>query len=274
MCDPWGYVFQRCTNLTSVTIGDGVTSIGGYAFENTDGLFETSNLRSVRIPGTVTNIGYQAFNRCYKLTNAPILNGVVTIGDLAFYETALTSIAIPDSVVTVGTSAFSGCGSATNITIGRGVLSIGDNAFSYASFYLKRINFLGNAPILGVSYPDNLTRVFENDNNATVYYLPGTSGWTNSFGGRPTARWTLSKPIILTFPPYFGVQSNQFGFRVSWATNQTTVVEACADLASPNWFPLATNTRAVFPGTNTGLFQFSDPDWANYPSRVYRVRSQ
>jgi hypothetical protein len=35
-------------------------------------------------------------------------------------------------------------------------------------------------------------------NNATVYYLPGTTGWATTFGGRPTVLW--DPPVIRTSP--------------------------------------------------------------------------
>jgi hypothetical protein len=31
--------------------------------------------------------------------------------------------------------------------------------------------------------------VFNGDNNAVIYYLPGTTGWVSTFDGRPTALW-------------------------------------------------------------------------------------
>jgi hypothetical protein len=32
--------------------------------------------------------------------------------------------------------------------------------------------------------------VFTGDTNATVYYLSGTTGWSATFAGLPTALWT------------------------------------------------------------------------------------
>jgi hypothetical protein len=75
-------------------------------------------------------------------------------------------------------------------------------------------------------------------------------------------------PTILTNGPGFGVQSNGFGFTVSWAPNNPVVVEACSDLANPAWTPVATNTL-----TN-GVFNFSDSGWTNFRQRYYRVSSQ
>jgi hypothetical protein len=73
-------------------------------------------------------------------------------------------------------------------------------------------------------------------------------------------------PVILAFPPTFGVLSNRFGFTISWASNASVVVEACTNLASPAWYPLQTNTL-------TGdSFYFSDPDWTNHLGCFYRLR--
>ena len=54
--------FEGCTGLTSVTIGNSVTSIGYYAFEGCTGL------TSITIPNSVTSIGYYAFEGCTGLT--------------------------------------------------------------------------------------------------------------------------------------------------------------------------------------------------------------
>jgi hypothetical protein len=100
------------------------------------------------------------------------------------------------------------------------------------------------------------------DTNATVYYLPGTSGWSSTFADRPAVLWN---PLIQAGDASFGVRSNQFGFNITGTTNIPIRVEASANLASPVWIPLQTLTL-----TN-GLFYFSDPQWTNYPGRYYRI---
>jgi hypothetical protein len=107
--------------------------------------------------------------------------------------------------------------------------------------------------------------VFFNDPYATVYYLPGTAGWSNSFVSCPTALWFLPNPQILNNGPNFGLQTNQFGFITSWATNTSVVVEASANLVNPIWTPIQTNTL-----TN-GWFYFSEPVQSNVPGRFYRI---
>jgi hypothetical protein len=123
------------------------------------------------------------------------------------------------------------------------------------------VYFQGNSPSLGGS------SVFVGDTHPIVYYLPGTTGWTSTFGGRPTALWFLPNPVILTSGPSFGVKTNQFGFIISWATNVPVIVEASTNLANPAWSPVATNTLT------SGSSYFRDPQWTNYPARFYRIRS-
>ena len=58
------------------------------------------------------------------------------------------------------------------------------------------------------------------------------------------------------------VRTNQYGFNIAWASGQTVVVEACADLANPVWQPVQTNTLT------SDSVCFSDPQWANYLARL------
>ena len=99
-----GAAFQNCTNLTGVTIPDGVTYIGNSAFQ------KCSGLTSVTIPISVTSIGTGAFDGCTGLTSVTIPTNVTSIGDMAFYGCAgLTNITIPASVTSIGVNVFQGC---------------------------------------------------------------------------------------------------------------------------------------------------------------------
>jgi hypothetical protein len=74
--------------------------------------------------------------------------------------------------------------------------------------------------------------------------------------------------MILSGGNGMGIQSNRFGFTISWATNTSVVVMACTNLANPVWKPVQTNL--LVNGTN----YFSDSKWTNYPGRYYRIRTQ
>lgn len=229
-----------------------VTSIGNGSFAQ--GPYIPT---SVTIPNTVTNIGINAFQDAFNLTNVTIPDSVTTIGMSAFSGSSLTAITIPTSVTTIGQVAFYGCPNLTTVTIAGSATSIGPYAFAFCSS-LTSAWFPGNAPPAG-------TNVFSGDSSAIVYYLPGTSGWTNTFRRAPTALWYQPQPTVLAFETSFGVQNNQFGFTISWATNASVIVQASTNLANPTWIPVATNVL------NNGTNYFSDPQWTNYPDRFYRV---
>ena len=119
------YAFYECKSLTSITIPNSVTSIGWYAF------WSCYSLTSVTIGNNVTSIGEWAFSSCSSLTSITIPNSVTSIGHYAFqYCSSLTSITIPNSVTSIGEWAFSSCPSLTSITIPNSVTSIGYYAFA------------------------------------------------------------------------------------------------------------------------------------------------
>jgi len=45
------------------------------------------------------------------------------------------------------------------------------------------------------------------------------------------------------------------------------VVEGCTNLSKPTWYPVSTKTLT------DGSAYFSDPEWTNKPSCLYRFRS-
>ena len=106
------YAFIDCSNLTSITIPEGVTIIDWYAFR------DCSSLTSITIQEGVTNIGLAAFLNCSSLTSITIPDGVTSIADYAFQNcSSLTSITIPEGVTSIGSYAFRGCNSLTTIKL-------------------------------------------------------------------------------------------------------------------------------------------------------------
>jgi hypothetical protein len=170
------WAFLDCTSLTSVTIGSSVASIGDYAFAG------CTSLTNVTIPNSVTSIGEAVFFDCTSLANVTIGNSVTNIGDSAFLDcSSLTRVTIPKSVTGIRDYTFDFCSTLTSVTIGDSVTSIGVKAF-YDCIALKGVYFQGNSPTCDSSALDG-------DNDTTIYYLPGTTGWGTTFGGRPAFLW-------------------------------------------------------------------------------------
>lgn len=115
------------TDLTSVIIEEGVTSIGGNSFHDCNSLEKVvvaksiteikdmafnfcKNLNSINLPG-VKSIGKYAFNKCdLKLEYVNFSPDLTFIGESAFSDClALKKIYIPKSVSFIGVWGFVGC---------------------------------------------------------------------------------------------------------------------------------------------------------------------
>ena len=132
--------YYRRSNIKTVIIKNGVTSIGDYTF------YYCKSLISVTIPDSVTNIGDSAFYYCTRLTSVTIPNSVTNISGYAFYYcTNLTSVTMGNSVTNIGQDAFCECTSLTSITIPNSVTSIGSGVFDGCCFTSD--NFVNNSNV-------------------------------------------------------------------------------------------------------------------------------
>ncbi|MGH7869122.1 MAG: leucine-rich repeat domain-containing protein, partial [Candidatus Dormibacteraceae bacterium] len=147
--------------------------------------------------GTITITGYTGPGGAVSIPRTIAALPVTRIGGLAFNnQSSVTTVAIPDSVTSFESGlapaggAFGFCTGLTTIAIPNSVTNIGDYAFVFCS-HMMGVYFQGNSPSLGA-------QVFQNDTNLTVFYLPGTTGWGPTFGGRPTAVWNQARDFTYT----------------------------------------------------------------------------
>jgi hypothetical protein len=218
--------------------------------------FGCTNLAGITLPESLANIRDYVFAGCTRLLSITIPNSVTNLGYVPFWLcSGLTNVTLGNGITTIGQQ-FADCSSLANITIPASVTSIGDYAFGGCSS-LRGLYFEGNARSFAFC---GCFQAF-----GTVYYLPGTTGWGATFAGRVpppfgTLRW-------VAVGPSFGVRLNRFGFNVTGTADIPIVVEASTILAPPSWAPWQSGTL-----TN-GLIYFTDPQWTNYPTRFYRIRS-
>ena len=159
------YAFSGCQNLESVALPESLTTLGDYAFSSCKLLKtikipsgvtaipsccfrECSSLESVTIPKGVTDIGGAAFSGC-NLKALTLPESLVTIEIYAFEDNrSLKSVNIPAKVKTIETQAFYGCG-LTDLVIPEGVQTIGSHAFSSNS--LKNLTLPSTITSIGES---------------------------------------------------------------------------------------------------------------------------
>ena len=115
--------FKNCTNITSITISDGVTRIGHSTFRG------CTALTSITIPSSVTEIDMWAFAECEKLKSIDIPEGVTKIGVYAFWRCyGFESITIPDSMSYLASCTFEDCTNLKTASVPADC-NVPDNAF-------------------------------------------------------------------------------------------------------------------------------------------------
>ena len=134
--------FEGCSNLTSITLNEGLETISIYAVAS------CSKLREINIPDTVTSMGAYAFYQCSGLNKVKLSSGLKTIPTYAFANcTSLASIDIPYGVVNISEKSFFDCIAMENVTMADSVQEVG--IYSFASCdALKSIDFSDNLEMI------------------------------------------------------------------------------------------------------------------------------
>lgn len=142
------WMYYRNQSVGAVTIPEGTTEIGRFAFSR-------SSLRTVTIPEGVTTIDYAAFYHCDNLDNVVLPDTVTTVGAKAFthtgwlddfeensmddflisgdilvaYKGNLPEVVIPDGVRVIAEEAFQNHTELKKVHLPASVTDIGNDAF-------------------------------------------------------------------------------------------------------------------------------------------------
>jgi len=237
--------FSRCTGLTELEVSDTVTTWGYGAFGDCTGLktvtvpvdymvtskpFDgcTNVERIVYTPGS-TGIMKNRTGSTYNVTENDVrytmehdskavlrsvefTEGVISIGNLAFYECAqLTEVKLPSTLEKIGDSAFYGCTALPAVELGNKLTTIGGAAF-YECSALKEILLPSSLTTLGAScfknctglqtltIPESVTSIpgsaFENCTGLESLLIPDTvTTWGNYAFKNCTGLRTVTLPV-------------------------------------------------------------------------------
>ena len=239
--------FAGCSNLTTIIISDGVTSIGNYAFK------DCSCLISITIPDSVTSIGFEAFKGCSSLTNITIPDSITYIQSFAFsdclslknlfYEGSLeqwcmidigypgwlnvdfyinnikqSNITIPDSFTSIGNYTFYNFSGLTSITIPNTITKINLGAFQ------------GCSGLTSITIPDSVksigTAAFCNCSGLTSITIPDSVTLIERYAFE---NCSSLNSVIFSHPDSWTIDNGRTYLPESILSNATTAAQYLTD---------------------------------------------
>ena len=184
-----GACFQNCKSLGDVHVSDALASIGGYAFESCTAMTNFTPL----LPASIATIGDRAFQNCTSLVRTLEVGGnrktVTFSGSWNFYNTAITNAVFGAGVAALPGNSFqsSKLKSATFVNFAG---AVNGSAFESTSS-IRDLYFIGDA------IPTFNSTAFKNWSAGQArLHLPSDSAtWRAWAGANATEWWDLTDDI-------------------------------------------------------------------------------
>ena len=163
------YTFEYCSALSQVTLPDGLLSIGARAFHN------CTSLRTINLGADLLTIGENAFENCYALSSIIVPDKVSIIPTYAFYNcSALSQVSLPKHLATIEVAAFMNCRNLSSIILPEGLTTIEGAAFydcNLTNLTLPQsLRTIGDGVLITTS--TDYHGAFEKNSNLTTITIP------------------------------------------------------------------------------------------------------
>lgn len=160
---PW---HSERDSVKSVSVADGITSVGDNAF------YDCSNLAGVSLPDGLAEIGSNAFRDCEKLEEIALPSSLSVIGERAFYCSGLKNASIPACVTSIGADAFGWCAELESFSVDslNANYSNDENGVLFNKNKTELIKYPSDNFSASYAVPETVTSVFENAFE-NCYYL-------------------------------------------------------------------------------------------------------
>lgn len=206
---PWNDLRDK---ITSVSLPEGLTRIGSYAFANT-------KITEINIPDSVTVIEKNAFFNCNYLRDVNFPDGLTGIGSLAFAYTALSELKLPAGVMTSLTDwSFYQCLLLNKVEIEEGATSISLFIFDKCE-NLKEI-------VIPASVTSIDRAAFRDCNSLDTVYFRGTKEQWETLLNENTNTWEDANAAL------FNVKNVIFGYGVTVESDGNGTASASVERAA------------------------------------------
>ena len=196
--------FKGCTEILSITLPEGIVSIGSYAF------YENHKRQTINFPSTLKSIGSYAFGQNYNLKEVVLSEGFETLSENAFNAcSALTTASLPESVTSIGASAFYGCSLLVSVNIPSKVTAIAESTFygcaALASLTIPAtVTSVGNYVFNGCTGLKELTIADGVSTLSLGYHTYYSSSSKSFWGDCPLEKVYLGRNLSYNTSNYYG----------------------------------------------------------------------
>jgi len=170
---PWN---DYKSQIKSIEVNDGITSICNYAFAGCENLIEAMlpdsvkmigesafagcvALREFNLPKSITEIKNNTFEGCVSIKRFNVPNNIRTIGNQAFYNCKNIKIVIvPKSVIEIAPEAFKECGDKLTM-------------YGYSETCAKEYANNNNFKFISLTDNDNIDNIFHGNNESTIMWV-------------------------------------------------------------------------------------------------------
>ncbi len=261
------FAFYNCASLNSITLPDGVTTIGDYAFWEADlqsftfpsgvsvvgewTFADNANLTTIDF-ANVTEISYSAFSNCTALETLTIPAGVETIADWAFSGcTAVETLIISEGVKTIGEATFYACTALKTVEISSTVEYIGQYAFALSDSIESFTVSADNANYS--SLDDNL---YNKDQSTLIRYAPAQAGVDYEYSDETTLKTFYIPESVTTIKPAAFINCANLSYIELGNLEQVGdwAFEGCTELVQVNIFNVDYIGSGVFGLTSADIY--------------------
>lgn len=259
------YTFGGCANITTLNIPNNIIDVSDHAFDT------LPNLTTITGGGGIISIGISAFQQCSSLDSIESLENLENVGKWAFRDSLLQSFYLPN-LKNVADQAFEFC-NATDISIGNNLETVG--TYGLGGLPLKGDLLLPNIILLGNTSFQNCSSL----NSITIGNLITSIGTFTFSYCSGVENLTIGNSVTTIGIGAFGNLSNLTNITIpsSVTTLDSGAFQQCTSVGVYNFYPLVapsvqfntflTNPPAplhiqssgtsgydVLPWTDTGIF--------------------
>lgn len=220
---PW---LECRSQIKTITIGEGVTSIGNTAFR------DCTELTSISLNNGLKHIGVEAFRYCGQLTAIDFPESLTSIANSSFFECrGLLSVTIPEGITSIDFSTFYDCSSLKSLILPSGMTSIKHDAFK-ACHNLTEIVCKATTP------PSISSSTFSSVSREAFVYVPQASSSAYE-SAEYWSEFTNFRPI--------GTCGDNLTWRIT--PEDELIVEGTGEMTSAPWFDIEEYRYAIKKAT-------------------------